>query len=256
MARFFSSVLTIAAVGSVHAAPLFTRANDISPSFNVTRNALDAQVLNTLFGNLTMNSTCADSQMACVQNNVATCQDGAWQVVDQCNSQFQCLAMPELEGNGTSVECVSPKFAASVFNSAGVPGVNATFVVNASAVVFPTADDGVFDNCDGEDDGSSNSTTADKPSDATTTVTVTATPVLATAPIVTAGATTLTVNRSEASSIVQSILANGGAVQFSTSTVSPAALSTAASETGPANVHPTTIPLTAARPSATSVFTV
>lgn len=38
--------------------------------------------------------------MACVSNNVAVCQNGKWQTLDQCG-QFQCLALPVMAGNGT-----------------------------------------------------------------------------------------------------------------------------------------------------------
>ena len=38
--------------------------------------------------------------MACVNNDVAVCQNGKWQTLDQCG-QFQCLALPVLAGNGT-----------------------------------------------------------------------------------------------------------------------------------------------------------
>ena len=120
---------TIFAAHSALAAPFamdLLLERDDTPSFNLTQNALDAQALNSIFGSIDANSSCSgqfgaymsrpqegslltthpESDMACVANNVAVCQNGKWQTLDECG-QFQCLALPVMAGNGTV--CTLPR---------------------------------------------------------------------------------------------------------------------------------------------------
>ncbi|KZV76783.1 hypothetical protein PENSPDRAFT_645891 [Peniophora sp. CONT] len=236
MARLILALTTIFAAHSALAAPfsrdiLFER--DTTPSFNLTQNALDAQALNSIFGAIDANSSCSgqfDNDMACVSNNVAVCQNGKWQTLDQCG-QFQCLALPVMAGNGTTVSCTSATFADEVFQQLGVPGgFNSTTAANISTVAFPTlasnttnaanatdasgddSDEGDDEDCDDEDAGD-DATSAPTIVTQTIVVTVTATP--SATPSITASeepATTVVLSQASASAIIASIQSNGGTV--------------------------------------------
>ncbi|VDB92358.1 unnamed protein product [Peniophora sp. CBMAI 1063] len=269
MARLAFALTAIFAARSALAAPfardIMILERDTTPSFNLTQNALDAQALNSIFGTLSVNSSCSgqfENDMACVSNNVAVCQNGKWQTLDQCG-QFQCLALPVMAGNGTTISCTSATFADEIFQQLGVEsGFNSTTAANISAVAFPilpsnttanaansttSGDDaeGDDEDCAGDDDGE-DATFAPAVVTQTVIVTVTATPASSPSTIVSQeAATTVVLSQASASAIIASIEANGGTVVTSVahkhhktaSTAAPTSTEVAASTAVPTAVE-------------------
>lgn len=65
------------------------------------RNGQDAVALNSQWKDLTSTDACQKSEMACIENSIATCANGKWDLsAGQCATGQQCFALPNTRTEG------------------------------------------------------------------------------------------------------------------------------------------------------------
>jgi len=163
------------------------------------QNAQTAQALNAEFGLLSRNDSCSSGQLACITGSVAECQGGVWQL-ERCSDQRQCFALPSVRTTGTFIACTSEANALSLIKACG--GTGGFDSSTDLTVPLPTVND------------TSTATTPEYSSSmSTTSTTLPGNPFTATlgqGQQVALPPTTATLKPAEASSLLSSLLANGG----------------------------------------------
>ncbi|TFK41480.1 hypothetical protein BDQ12DRAFT_568109, partial [Crucibulum laeve] len=85
------------------------------------QNGKDAQKLNAQFGTMKATDSCQGDQTACINSQFAQCVSGKW-VLQACPASLSCVALPDLQKAGTSINCEDKNVAAAAINSCGVSG--------------------------------------------------------------------------------------------------------------------------------------
>jgi len=225
----------------VHSAP--TPSLDSATLLN---NALEAQRLNAQFqtANSTATGSCTNGDTACVQGAIASCVNGQFDTSQgSCPASQQCFALPSVNSNGTTITCTSDKIALSLIEAAGATGgitgsgsQNSTNPASASSTLSGTTPGTTTST-----DPTTPTSTALNETVVTVTVTTIVTPTGTTTPSTTTlPSVTQTLSPEEASSLLSSLLTQGG----------PAATATPGNSTVSAST--TNIP-SSASPSATPV---
>jgi len=174
------------------------------------QNAQEAQKLNAQFksGNGTASGSCNNGDTTCVKNAIATCVNGQFHTSNGCTATQQCFALPSVKSNGTIIACTSQKSAQSLINASGATGdVTGSGGSRASSASGTTAPMG--------SDYMTTPFTASEPTavpKSVVTVTVTLTPSAPT----TLPPVTQTLSPKQASSVLASLLAQGGPVATGT----------------------------------------
>jgi len=91
---------------------------DVIDPILVANNALEAQTLNSEFGNMTISDPCTNGDVACIGGALAACAGGAWET-QNCPSDLTCLAAPSLTDTGVIVSCTTQADVDSLINAAG-----------------------------------------------------------------------------------------------------------------------------------------
>ncbi|KAG6810007.1 hypothetical protein H0H92_013732 [Tricholoma furcatifolium] len=111
--------LGLIAVG-VRAAPISHFARAASAAVQL-QNGLDAQTLNAQFASLTIDSSCTDGDVACINGDFAECANGQYQT-NSCGSGLTCVALPLVNSAGTSVTCDTTADALTRIAATGATG--------------------------------------------------------------------------------------------------------------------------------------
>jgi len=160
-------------ISVIHAAPV----NSTVDPDTLLKNGQTAQNLNVAFNNLTINDPCQSGQEACVSGALAKCDNaGKWEA-QQCPSNTQCFALPDIRSGGTKLRCTSQDRASTLIQASGAQG-------------------GIFGN---------NSTNSSDSSSATQTVTV----LVAPSGTQTLNSQTTTLDSAGVSSLLQSLESSG-----------------------------------------------
>jgi len=93
--RFSQLVVPITLVAAVSASVVVDR----HAAFTL-QNGKDAQALNAGFQSLTPDSACTSGDVACVQDQVAKCVDGKFEL-SSCTDGLQCVVLPLVNKPGT-----------------------------------------------------------------------------------------------------------------------------------------------------------
>jgi hypothetical protein len=105
-------------IGVIHAAPV----NNTVDANTLLKNGQTAQNLNVAFNNLTINDPCQSGQEACVSGALAKCDNtGKWEA-QQCPSNTQCFALPDIRSGGTKLRCTSQQRASTLIQASGAQG--------------------------------------------------------------------------------------------------------------------------------------
>ncbi|KAF8201399.1 hypothetical protein BJ912DRAFT_945270 [Pholiota molesta] len=172
----FQLVFIICASTAVYSLPASLVSNSV-----LLTSGQAAQALNSQFQTLTTSSPCGNLTTGCVSNSIATCKNDTWAASNVCSKSQSCFAIPNVRNGGTSLSCTSS-------SSGGTKSKTATANSASITSASPTA------TATGTGSGSQDRVT----------VTVTLTQP------VDISATTRTVSPQEASSILSSIIAEGG----------------------------------------------
>jgi len=199
----------------VHSAP--TTSLDSATLIN---NALEAQKLNAQFqtADSTATGSCNNGDTTCVQGAIASCVNGQFDTSQgRCRPNQQCFALPSVISNGTVITCTSEKNARSLIEAAGATG----------GITGSDSDGSSIDPASASSTSSGTTPGTTTSTDSITTPTSTAlndsvVTVTVTVQVLPSGTTTLpsvtqTLSPEQASSLLSSLLANGGTATTATS---------------------------------------
>jgi len=248
----------------VHSAP--TAPIDSTTLLN---NALEAQKLNAQFQTAnTATGSCTDEDTTCAQGAIASCVNGQFDTSQGgCPATQQCFALPSLNSDGTTIACTSEKIALSLIEGAGATGgitgsgsessidpASASSTLSGASPSAPTSTDLI----------TPTSAALDEP-----VVTVTVTVQVLASSTTTLPSVTQTLSPEEASSLLSSLLAQGGPTitptpgslnepsETPSSTVSATTtdsnIPTATPDSNSPNDEPSEVPSSTASASATNI---
>ncbi|PCH44735.1 hypothetical protein WOLCODRAFT_139198 [Wolfiporia cocos MD-104 SS10] len=116
MSRMLATLAVLCAVWLANAFP-----TALLDDGALLRNGEEAQKLNTLFAELSVNGSCTSGQTACVNSLIARCIDETWKT-ETCPRTEQCFALPAFKKDGTFLSCTTPSVAAALIDATGASG--------------------------------------------------------------------------------------------------------------------------------------
>lgn len=172
------------------------------------QNAQSAQALNAEFASLSRTDSCTSGQLACIKGSVAECRGATWRL-ERCSEDEKCFALPSVRTNGTFITCTSEASALSIIKACGGIGGLAPLTVP-----FPTVND---------------TSTVATPECSSSTLTTDTSFTTLSGSLATLGQgqsvaippTTETLKPDQASSLLSSLLANGGSTTMPTPLTGP-----------------------------------
>jgi len=178
-------------------------------SATLLNNALEAQKLNAQFQtvNSTATGSCTNGDTTCVQGAIASCVNSQFDISQgRCPANQQCFALPSVNSGGTTVACTSEKIALSLIEAAGATG-GITGSGSGSSINPASASSTLS--------GATPGTSTDSITPTSTSLNQSVVTVTVTLQVMASGTTTLpsvtqTLSPEQASSLLSSLLAQGG----------------------------------------------